>query len=66
MDLDPSSRAKIYLLKIMQQQSFPTELAYLQSRRGKEVPELLKNLNLFLDKREIIRTKGRIGKNHYL
>ena len=46
----------------MQQQSFPTELAYLQSPQGKEVPELLKNLNLFLDERGIIRTKGRIGK----
>ena len=62
VDLDPSSCAKIYLLKIMQQQSFPTELAYLQSPQGKEVPELLKNLNLFLDERGIIRTKGRIGK----
>ena len=56
VDLDPSSCAKIYLLKIMQQQSFPTELAYLQSPQGKEVPESLKNLNLFLDERGIIRT----------
>ena len=62
MDLDPSSCAKIYLLKIMQQQSFPTELAYLQSPQGKEVSELLKKLNLFVDERGIIRTKGRIGK----
>ena len=45
----------------MQQQSFPTELADLQSPRGKEVPELLKNLNVFLDERGIIRTKGKEG-----
>ena len=62
VDLDPNSCAKIYLLKIMQQQSFPTELAYLQSPQGKEVPELLKNLNLFVDESGMIRTKARIGK----
>lgn len=62
VDLDPSSCAKINLLKVMQQQSFPTELAYLQSPQGKKVSELLKKLNLFIDERGIIRTKGRIGK----
>ena len=41
----------------MQQESFPTELAYLQSPQGKEVPELLKILNLFLDEKGIIEER---------
>ena len=42
----------------MQQQSFAAE-----SYQGKKVSELMKNLNLFIDQRGMIPTKGRISKN---
>ena len=33
---NPSNSTKIYLLKVMQQQSFSAEFAYLQSPQGKK------------------------------
>ena len=55
VDEDPSNSAKIYLLNVMQQQSFTAEFAYLQSLQGKKVPELINNL--FIDQRGMIRIR---------
>ena len=60
---DPSKAAVNYLMGLMQGEAFPTELNYLKDPKSAEVPPLVKQLNLFLDKSGIIRTKGRIDKN---
>ena len=52
----------------MQRASFAKELAYLSNTdsNSNEVPALVSNLDLFLDKEGIIRSRGRIGKTlHY-
>ena len=54
---------KIYLLKEMQKSSFPKELEYLANPSSVEsVPPLVSNLDLFLDNKGVIRSRGRIGK----
>ena len=67
MDQDPGNSTKIYLLKVMQQQSFAAEFAYLQSPQSKKKKKstrvIKKDLNLFINLRKRIRTKGRISKN---
>ena len=60
--IDTKKEAKLHLLSIMQQQCFSTELAYLQNPQGK-VPNLVRDLNLFIDNDGLIRSSGRIGKN---
>ena len=63
-DEDPSQAGKLYLMKEMQKSSFPRELEYLQNPEGdKAVPALVNNLNLFLDNKGLIRSRGRIGKS---
>ena len=57
--------AKIHLLQIMQLQSFPKEILFLKNPRDEKVPDLVNNLNLYLDKNGIIRCDGRIGKTSY-
>ena len=48
----------------MQKETFSVELAYLSSPIANfEVPQLVNQLNLFLDEHSIIRSKGRIDKN---
>ena len=59
---DPNKSARQHLLKIMQQQSFVEELAYLQHSQCHKVPDLVNDLQLFLDEEGLIRTRGRIGK----
>ena len=60
---DPYLASKLYLLKEMQKESFSRELAYLQNpSKAESVPVLVSNLDLFLDNRGIIRSRGRIGK----
>lgn len=59
---DHTECAKQHLIKVMQKQSFEKEINYLLQPRKKEAPDLVKNLNLFLDKEGIIRSDGRIGK----
>ena len=54
--------AKLHLLRIMQRQSFVEEIEFLENPKGKKVPDLVNNLNLFLDKNNLIRSDGRIGK----
>ena len=45
---------RIHLLQIMQQQYFLDEIEYLKDPKGKRAPDLVKNLNLFIDNNEII------------
>ena len=61
-NLDPHKCAKIYLFKLMQSQSFPEELAYLRDPKNKQVPNLVSNLNLFIDEFGVLRSDGRSGK----
>ena len=44
VDQDLSNSVKIYLLKVMQQQSFASEFAHLHPPKGKKVPELVKTI----------------------
>ena len=73
-----------YLVSKMQSECFPEELTFLKSCPSNyhNVPTLVNNLNLFLDSKGLIRTRGRIsnyskfdfdslnpvllGKNHHL
>ena len=66
-NVDENYQAKIYLLKVMQQQSFSKELEFLKdSKSFKTVPDLVNNLNLFLDENGLIRSSGRISKSQEL
>ena len=61
---DPVVAATNYLMKVMQEEAFPLELAYLKDKNSSaEIPPLVKQFNLFLDDHGIMRTKGRIDKN---
>ena len=54
--------ARIHLLTVMQQRCFSDELSYLKNPQGK-VPNLVRDLNLLIDKEGLIRSSRRIGKN---
>ena len=61
---DPFQVGKLYLLKVMQQSSFSKEVQYLRNPTGgKDVPTLVNNLNMFLDDKGLIRSRGRTGKS---
>ena len=60
--LDPHRGAFLHLIGKMQNECFSEELTYLQNPQGR-APDLVKNLNLFLDNEGSIRSRGRIGKN---
>ena len=57
---DPGHNARINLSKIMQQQTFQKEITYLKDPRDTP-PDLVKNLNIFLDDEGILRMDGRIA-----
>ncbi|XP_043212925.1 uncharacterized protein LOC122377020 [Amphibalanus amphitrite] len=65
---DAREQAKVYWLKTMQEESFVTEISYLQAReKGKTtkstiVPKLLTSLNGFLDETGTLRCRGRLSK----
>ena len=62
-DEDPLEAAKLYWFKYMQLSKFPHELQYLKdSNQNQKVPELVNRLDLFMDDKGIMRSKGRIGK----
>ena len=63
--VDFSVCAKTHLLQVMQRQAFSKELEFLSNPSDKLVPDLVNNLNLFLDKDGLIRCDGRIGKTTY-
>ena len=53
-----------YLFKQMQSEEFSREIAYLKSPSSfNETPKLVSKLNLFLDQKDLIRSKGRIEIN---
>ena len=61
---DPVEMATSYLFKQMQSEEFSREIAYLKSPSSfNETPKLVSKLNLFLDQKDLIRSKGRIEKN---
>ncbi|CAL4117170.1 unnamed protein product, partial [Meganyctiphanes norvegica] len=62
---DPHQCAKIHVLKVMQKQSFPSEIDFILDPRNKKPPDLVNNLNLFIDRTGLMRSNGRIGKNKY-
>ena len=62
---DDKEAAKIHLLSVMQHQSFQKELKYLKQPQGNPIPDLVNNLNLFVDPGGILRSDGRIGKTHH-
>ena len=57
--------SRVHLLQVMQQQCFPDELEYLKNSKNRRVPDLVNNLNLYLDKNHLLRSDGRIGKTRY-
>ena len=60
---DPFQAGKLYLIKQMQETVFFKELSYLRNPSSiGTVPVLVNNLDLFLDDKGVIRSKGRIGK----
>ena len=64
VDKDPVEMATDYLFKQMQSEEFSREIAYLKSPSSfDEIPKLIPKLNLFLDHKDLIRSKGRIEKN---
>ncbi len=62
-DINPYKKGLDYWLKNMQSFCFNKEIIYLKNPNNKNVPVLVKDLNLFLDEKGLIRSKGRISKN---
>ena len=54
--------AKLLLVKQMQEESFSKELEFLKGKGDTAVPERVRDLNLFLDQRGLIRCEGRMAK----
>lgn len=65
--IDNDYATKLYWLYIMQLESFPNENDFLEKDKesNKPVPDLVKNLDLFLDDVGLIRSRGRIAKSNY-
>lgn len=70
LDQNNDAKAQLYCLKRMQLESFSKEIAFL--KRAKEnpslsdpVPDLVNHLNLFLDEKNLIRSKGRLSRSNY-
>ena len=59
---DPKFIAKLHLISVMQSQCFDKELAYLRSPDSAGVPDRIRDMNLFLDSKGILRSSGRMGK----
>lgn len=63
--------SEAYWTKVMQRESFPRELEFLQKLQDNETPDektiptLVKDLNLYLDSNSILRCKGRISKLNF-
>ena len=57
--------AKVYIIKSVQQETFSKEIDFLKNPRDKQIPDLVRNFNLFLDHNNIIRSDCRVGKSEY-
>ena len=55
--------AEMNLIKTMQQSSFVEEINFLKNPLNKNPPDLVRNLNLFIDVNGLVRTRGRLNKN---
>ena len=66
-DCDPKKKAWEYWIKKSQEEFFQDELTFLNNPHGNDklMPPLVTNLNLFLDNKGIIRSRGRISKCLY-
>ena len=66
-DCDPKIKAWEYWIKKAQEEYFKDELTFLHnaSKNDKLIPPLVRNLNLFLDDKGMIRSRGRISKCLY-
>ena len=63
---DLGSTARLHLLQHMQRDHFPIELVYLSlpdCDKPKDVPNLVNNLDFFLDDKRLIRSRGHIAKS---
>ena len=66
INADYKQQAKLLALKLMQKECFSNEINFLKNRpKDKVIPTLVNNLNLFIDKNDLIRTDGRISKCTY-
>lgn len=67
---DNIEHAKVFCLKEMQREIFHEEINYLKTVRinsnTKTVPDLVSKLNLFLDDKELLRSRGRTPLNYTL
>jgi len=54
--------AKRYWLTVEQRKYFYEEFNFLEGKQPVDAPVLVKNLNLFIDKDNLIRSKGRLSK----
>ena len=67
-EADSREQARMYWLKIMQEESFMAEISYLKAREQNkttntaDVPKLLSDLNGFMDEKGMLRCKGRLSK----
>ena len=67
-DCDPKEKALQYWVKVAQTECFQEELNFLSNPNNpnkSNIPPLVSNLNLFLDDKGIIRSRGRISKCQY-
>ena len=59
---DHGKRAAELLLKAAQAEAFPEVLAYMESKEKhkKDMPQIMKNMNLYMDERRLIRVGGKL------
>ena len=65
--VDCARLAKLYLIKYIQNHHFHNEISFLkcESKSNLPIPNLVKNLDLFIDDEGIVRSKGRISKVNF-
>ena len=59
--LESDHITKLYLSKVMQEQTFFKEIAYIKNPKENKIPDLVRSLNLFLDSDRLLRTDCRIA-----
>ena len=58
--VEPIEIAKFHLHARMQEESFPEELKFLRGTSHNSVPDRVRDLNLFLDPKGLLRSEGRM------
>ena len=65
-NIDTDEEARLYWIKYVQEECFPKELKFLrETPTSKEIPLLVDQLNLFLDPKGVLRSRGRIDKTMF-